>query len=76
MGAEEQHIKIDCGNYDLVMFNEPELAQRLKDGEKFNINAVGEFDVDQAYNVGRLQFMVKDYEITDYTPQTIWDYAF
>lgn len=76
MGAEEQHIKIDCGNYDMVIFNAPKLAQQLKDGEKFNINAVGEFDIDKAYNIGRLQFMVKEYELTDYTPQTIWDYAF
>ena len=76
MGAEEQHIKINCGQYDVVLFNVPELAQQLKDGEHFNLNAVGEFDIDKAYNVGRLQFMVKDYETTEYAPETIWDYAF
>lgn len=76
MGADGQHVKIDCGNYDVVMFNVPDFAQLLDSGEKYNLNVVGEFDVDKAYNVGRLQFMVKDYELTDYTPQTIWDYAF
>lgn len=76
MGADGQHIKIDCGQYDVVMFNVPDLSQLLESGEKYNLNVVGEFDIDKAYNVGRLQFMVSDYELTEYTPQTIWDYAF
>lgn len=76
MGNEEQHLKINCGQYDVVMFNVPDLVQLLSSGEKYNLNVVGEFDIDKAYNIGRLQFMVKDYELTEYTPQTIWDYAF
>lgn len=76
MGAEGQHIKVDCGQYDIVIFNAPELTERLERGEKHNINVVGEFDIDKAYNIGRLQFMVKDYELTEYTAPTIWDYAF
>lgn len=76
MGDKEQHIKIDCGNYDVVMFNVPELSQKLSNGEKYNIDVVGEFDVDKAYNIGRLQFIVSDYELGDYTEQTIWDYVF
>lgn len=76
MGDKEQHIKIDCGNYDAVMFNVPELSGKLKDGEKYNIDVVGEFDIDKAYNIGRLQFIVNDYELRDYTEQTIWDYVF
>lgn len=76
MGAEGQHVKVDCGQYDIVIFNAPELTERLERGEKHNINVVGEFDIDKAYNIGRLQFMVKDYELTEYTAPTIWDYAF
>lgn len=76
MGAEGQHVKIDCGNYDVVIFNSPDLAKKIEREEKYNINVVGEFDIDKAYNVGRLQFIVKDYELADYTPATIWDYVF
>ena len=76
MGTEQQHIKIDCGKYDVVIFNAPDLAATLESGEKYNLTVAGEFDIDKAYNVGRLQFIVKDYELTDYTPQSIWDYAF
>lgn len=76
MGAEQQHVKIDCGKYDVVIFNAPELAATLESGEKYNLTIAGEFDIDKAYNIGRLQFIVKDYELTDYTPQSIWDYAF
>lgn len=76
MGAEGQHVKVDCGQYDIVIFNAPELTERLERGEKHNINVVGEFDIDKSYNIGRLQFMVKDYELTEYTAPTIWDYAF
>lgn len=76
MGDKEQHIKIDCGNYDVVMFNVPELTDKLKNGEKYNIQVVGEFDIDKAYNIGRLQFIANDYELDDYTEQTIWDYVF
>lgn len=76
MGAEGQHLKVDCGTYDTVLFNVPELTAKLERGEKYNLSVVGEFDIDKAYNIGRLQFMVKDYELTEYTAPTIWDYAF
>ena len=76
MGAEGHHLKINCGQYDMVLFNAPELTQKLEAGEKYNLTVVGEFDIDKAYNIGRLQFIVKDYELTEHTAQTIWDYAF
>ena len=60
----------------MVLFNAPELTRKLEAGEKYNLTVVGEFDIDKAYNVGRLQFIVKDYELTEHTAQTIWDYAF
>ena len=71
MGAEGQHLKINCGQYDMVLFNAPELTQKLEAGEKYNLTVVGEFDIDKAYNVGRLQFIVKDYELAEHTTQTI-----
>lgn len=76
MGADGHHVKINCGQYDTVLFNVPELVQVLESGEKYNLNVVGEFDIDKAYNIGQLQFIAKDYELTDYKEQTIWDYAF
>jgi len=76
MGANGQHIKINCGQFDVVMFNVPNLVRLLEAGEKYNLNVVGEFDIDKSYNVGRLQFMVKDYEQKEHTQLTIWDYAF
>ncbi len=76
MGADGQHLKINCGKYDAVLFNVPQLTEALDRGEKFNLNCVGEFDIDTAYNVGRLQFMVKDYETEDYKPSDIWDMVF
>lgn len=76
MGTDGQHLKINCGQYDMVLFNAPELTRKLETGEKYNLTVVGEFDIDKAYNVGRLQFIVKDYELTEHTTQTIWDYAF
>ena len=76
MGTDGQHIKINCGKFDIVMFNVPDLVTALDNGEKYNISAIGEFDIDKAYNIGRLQFMVKDYELGEHTTQTIWDRAF
>lgn len=76
MGTDQQHIKINCGAYDVIIFNDKSLADRLDNGEKYNIDAIGEFDIDKSYNIGRLQFIVKDYNLKDYTEQSIWDYAF
>lgn len=76
MGGAGQHVKIDCGSYDVVMFNVPKLAEMLESGEKCNLDVVGEFDVDKAFNVGRLQFMVKDYDIKEYKPRDAWEYVF
>lgn len=76
MGDKGQHIKINCGDYDVVIFNAPDLSNKLQSGEKFNLDVVGEFDIDKAYNIGRLQFMVNDYDITKYKEETIWDYVF
>ena len=66
MGATGQHIKIDCGGYDVVLFNVPQLVEKLEKGEKYNLEVVGEFDVDKSYNIGRLQFIAKDYELQPY----------
>ena len=76
MGNDSQHIKIDCGSYDVIMFNEPELSEMLMNGEHTNLDVVGEFSVDQAYNIGRLQFIVKDYELKDYLPESIHTMVF
>lgn len=76
MGATGQHIKIDCGGYDVVLFNVPQLVEKLEKGEKYNLEVVGEFDVDKSYNIGRLQFIAKDYELQPYEAPTIWEYAF
>lgn len=76
MGDKGQHVKLNCGDYDIVIFNAPDLSDRLQSGEKFNLDVVGEFDIDKAYNIGRLQFMVNDYDITEYKEETIWDYVF
>ena len=76
MGNEQQHIKINCGSYDVIIFNDKKLADALSNGEKYDIDAVGEFDIDKSYNIGRLQFIVKDYDLKEYTEQSIWDYAF
>lgn len=76
MGDKGQHVKINCGDYDVVIFNTPDLSNKLQSGEKFNLDVVGEFDIDKAYNIGRLQFMVNDYDITEYKEETIWDYVF
>ena len=62
--------------YDVVLFGVPELTASLDRGDKFNLDCVGEFDIDTSYNVGRLQFMVKDYEKQEYKPRDIWDLVF
>lgn len=76
MGADQQHLKIDCGKYDVVLFNVPELTEQLSQGEKFDLDVVGEFSVDKSYNVGRLQFVVNDFELKEYTDKTVWDLVF
>lgn len=76
MGNEQQHLKIDCGKYDVILFNVPELTEQLGQGQKFDLDAVGEFSVDKSYNVGRLQFVVNDYELKEYTSKTVWDLVF
>lgn len=76
MGNEQQHLKINCGKYDVLLFNVPELTEQLSQGEKFDLNAVGEFSVDKSFNVGRLQFVVNDFELKEYTSKTVWDLVF
>lgn len=76
MGTELQHVKIDCGKFDVVIFNDKKLSEALQNGEKYNLSAVGEFDIDKSYNIGRLQFVVKEYELKEYTDIPIWDYVF
>ena len=60
----------------MVIFNDKKLSEALQNGEKYNLSAVGEFDIDKSYNVGRLQFVVKEYELKEYTDIPIWDYVF
>lgn len=69
MGKEQEHLKIDCGKYDIVLFNVPELTKKLLNGEKYDINIIGEFDIDKAYNIGRLQCIANDYELSEFTPR-------
>lgn len=76
MGNEQQHLKINCGKYDVLLFNVPELTEQLSQGEKFNLDAIGEFSVDKSFNVGRLQFVVNDFELKEYTSKTVWDLVF
>lgn len=76
MGDQQQHIKINCGKYDLLLFKEQELAESLSSGYKCHLDVIGEFSIDQTYNVGRLQFIVKDYDVKDYVEKTIYDFVF
>ena len=76
MGNEQQHLKINCGKYDVLLFNVPELTEQLSQGEKFDLDAVGEFSIDKSFNVGRLQFVVNDFELKEYTSKTVWDLVF
>lgn len=76
MGNDQQHLKIDCGKYDVLLFNVPELTEQLSQGEKFDLDAIGEFSVDKSFNVGRLQFVVNDFGLKEYTSKTVWDLVF
>lgn len=77
MGKEQEHLKINCGQYDIVLFNVPELTEKLTNGEIYDINVVGEFDIDKAYNIGRLQCIAKDYELIEAAPRNpIDDWVF
>lgn len=76
MGNDQQHLKIDCGKYDVLLFNVPELTEQLSQGEKFDLDAIGEFSVDKSFNVGRLQFVVNDFKLKEYTSKTVWDLVF
>lgn len=76
MGNEQQHIKIDCGQYDVILFNVPDLTEKLSQGEKFDLDIEGDFSIDKSYNIGRLQFVVNDYDIKPYTKKTVWDLVF
>ena len=76
MGTEQQHLKIDCGKYDIVLFNVPELTNKLAQGEKVNLDVVGDFSIDKSYNVGRLQFVGNDYDIKPYVKKTVWEMVF
>lgn len=76
MGNEQQHLKINCGKYDVLLFNTPELTEKLIQGEKFNLDIIGEFSIDKSFNVGRLQIVANDYELKEYTGKTVWDMIF
>ena len=76
MGNEQQHLKIDCGKFDVLLFNVPELTEQLGQGQKFDLDVIGEFSVDKSFNVGRLQFVANDFELKEYTSKTVWDLVF
>lgn len=76
MGDNQQHLKINCGKYDIILFNVEDLTSKLLNNEKFDLDVIGEFSIDQSYNIGRLQLVSKDYEIKPYTKKTAWDLVF
>ena len=76
MGNEQQHLKIDCGKFDVLLFNVPELTEQLGQGQKFDLDVIGEFSIDKSFNVGRLQFVANDFELKEYTSKTVWDLVF
>ena len=69
MGTENKHVKINCGNYDVIIFNDSKLSNDLLNNKKYNIDVIGEFSIDKTYEIGRLQFIVKDYELKEFIPR-------
>lgn len=76
MGKEQQHLKISCGKFDVIIFNCPELTKEIQEGNKYSITAVGEFGIDTSYNIGRLQYIVNDYTLTPLQEYNVMDMIF
>lgn len=76
MGDKQEHLKFNCGRYDIIMFYQPKLVEKLLSGNKYIIDVIGEFSIDKTYNVGRLQLIVKDFNLKEYKEETAWDIIF
>ena len=76
MGDKQEHLKFNCGRYDIIMFYQPKLVEKLLSGNKYTIDVIGEFSIDKTYNVGRLQLIVKDFNLKEYKEETAWDIIF
>ena len=72
MGDRQQHLKINCDTYDIVLFGVPDLTEQLIGNKPFNLDVVGEFSMDR----DRLQLVVTDYDLKPYVKKTVWDMVF
>ena len=72
MGDRQQHLKINCDTYDIVLFGVPDLTEQLIGNKPFNLDVVGEFSIDR----DRLQLVVTDYDLKPYVKKTVWDMVF
>lgn len=64
MGSERKHCKFHCGDYDIVIFNCPELIEKM-DKEDGTLTVVGTFGWNTYNGEKTLQLIAENYEFTE-----------
>lgn len=71
MGREGQHIKIITPNIDIVIFDDPELVNKLKTSKNYSMNAIGSISWNDWEEQPKLQMIVEGYELEE-KPENLW----
>lgn len=62
MGKEEEHLKINSPKIDIVIFNCPELIEKLRENSNLNLSVIGQLTWNAWSGERRLQLMADDYQ--------------
>lgn len=71
MGKDGQHLKITTPSIDIIVFDDEELVNLMKQNKNYTMTAIGEIDVSNWDETPRLQMIVKGYELQEKT-NTAW----
>ena len=65
MGKEGQHVKINTPKIDIVIFDDVDLVNRLKDSKNYTMNAIGTISWNDWEDQPKLQMIVDGYELIE-----------
>lgn len=65
MGKEGQHVKIVTPKIDIVVFDDVDLVNKLKDSKNYTMNAVGTISWNDWEDQSKLQMIVDGYELIE-----------
>ena len=65
MGKEGQHVKINTPKIDIVIFDDVDLVNKLKDSKNYTMNAIGTISWNDWEDQPKLQMIVDGYELIE-----------